>query len=177
MSREDEELFKALVSDTRREIVRTLSNGDRTPTDLSRTLKKSKSTIVEHLEKLMKAGLVEKIERPGHKWVFYSLTRKGESYVSKKSQRLVIILSMVFLSLIGGSLSLVSYLSQSSYIVVGGEQLRVPEVIAETEKGIVDYVAPGKPTWLLYLSIGLFVLALIGIFVIIVMRKKRSWEI
>ena len=175
MSREDEEMFKALVSDTRRNIIKTLSEGDKTPTDLSRMLKKSKSTIVEHLEKLVNVGLVEKMERPGRKWVFYTLTRKGESYVSKKSHRLVIILSMVFLSLIGGSLSLVKHLSQPSY-----RMANIPEKGLEAIANggaAADAMTSGTSPLFLYLSIGLFVLALIGIFVIIIMRRKRSWEI
>jgi len=175
MSREDEELLKALTSDTRRNIVKTLSEGDRNPSDLSRLLKKSKSTIVEHLGKLMKAGLVERNERPGHKWVFYSLTRKGESYVSRKSHRLIIILSMVFLSLIGGSLSLVNYLSQPSY-----RMANIGEGILEktlSEGVAADVMIPSTTPWLLYLSIGLFVLALIGIFVLIIMKKKRMFEV
>ena len=175
MSREDEELLKALTSDTRRNIVRTLSEGDRNPTDLSRLLKKSKSTIVEHLEKLMKAGLVEKNERPGHKWVFYSLTRKGESYVSKKSQRLVIILSSVFLSIIGGVFSLVGYLGKTSRVLSGGGE----KVMGFPEAAVGEVLNTVKSTtpWLLYLSIGLFVLALIGIFVLIIMKKKRMFEV
>ncbi len=173
MAEENDQLLKALVSDTRRDIVKTLSEGNRTPSDLSRLLKKSKSTIVEHLQKLTDAGLVEKTEKPGHKWVFYSLTRKGESYVSKKSQRLVIILSSVFLSIIGGVISLVGYLGKA------------PRVLADSEEKVISvpgaatgeiFNSPTTTPWLLYLSIGLFVLALAGIFVLIVMKKKRMFE-
>ena len=46
---------------------------------MSRKLGKSKATISEHLDKLVEAELVDKIERDGKKWVFYSLTRKGKS--------------------------------------------------------------------------------------------------
>ena len=174
MSKEDEELLKTLTSDTRRDIVKTLSEGDRNPSDLSRLLKKSKSTIVEHLEKLINAGLVEKNERPGHKWVFYSLTKKGESYVSKKSQRLVIILSSVFLSIIGGVFSLIEYIGKNSRMLTNGEEklMSIPQAVSG---GVFD--ATISIPWLLYLSIGLFVLALIGIFVLILMKKKRMFEV
>jgi len=170
MAEENDELLKALVSDTRRDIVKTLSEGNRTPSDLSRLLKKSKSTISEHLEKLMDAGLVEKFERPGHKWVFYSLTRKGESYVSKKSQRLVIILSSVFLSIIGGAVSLAGYFGKAPHMLDnrGQKIMSIPEAAAG---GVLDTTKSTTP-WLLYLSIGLFLLALIGIFMLIIMKKK-----
>jgi len=174
MSRQDEEVLKTLVSDTRREIIKNLSEVNRTPSDLSRMLNKSKSTIVEHLEKLIQAGLVEKIEKPGYKFVFYSLTRKGESYVSKKSQRLVIILSTVFLSLLGGVFSLVRYLSQPSYRMIDiGEKI----LEGTASGGAAADVMPKTSPWLLYLSIGLFTIALIGVFVLILMKKKRMVEV
>lgn len=174
MSRQDEEVLKALVSDTRREIVKTLSEADRTPSDLSRMLNKSKSTIVEHLEKLINAGLVEKIEKPGYKFVFYSLTNKGESFVSKKSQSLIIILSTVFISLIGGVFSLVKHLSQPSYRMANtGEKLLETVVSGGAAADAMTSTTP----WFLYLSVGLFTIALIGIFVLILMKRKKSWEI
>ena len=168
----DDDVLKALVSDTRRNIVKTLSEGDRTPSDLSRLLSKSKSTISEHLEKLINAGLVEKIERPGRKWVFYTLTRKGESYVSKKSQRLIIILSSVFLSIIGGVFSLVKYLLQPSYMANIGEK-----VLEDSGRAATGEMIPNISPWFLYLSIGLFALALVGIFALIVMKKKGLVEV
>ena len=63
-------LLKVLTSDTRRDILKILSNGYRNPSDLSRMLNKNKSTIVEHLDKMLDAGLVYKIEKPGKKWNF-----------------------------------------------------------------------------------------------------------
>ncbi|VVB65519.1 von Willebrand factor type A domain protein [Candidatus Gugararchaeum adminiculabundum] len=70
--------YKVLSSDTRQDILQELLEGDRTPTDLSSKLGKSKSTVVEHLDKMVEAGMIEKIERPGKKFVFYKLTRKGK---------------------------------------------------------------------------------------------------
>jgi len=171
MSNEDEKVLKALVSDTRRDIVKKLSDGDRTPSDLSKMLDKSKSTIVEHLEKLVEADLVEKNEKDGRKWVFYSLTRKGESYVSQKSKQLIIILSTVFISLLGGVLSLVKHLSKR--VPMANIE---PQFLRTTEGVAADAMTSTTP-WFLYLSIGLFFLALVGIFVIILMKKKRLVDV
>ncbi len=77
------ETYKALSSSTRLGILNELQEGDRTPTDLSARLRKSKATIAEHLDKLVDADLVEKIERDGRKWVFYKLTSKGKSAIRK----------------------------------------------------------------------------------------------
>lgn len=79
----DAGVYRALSSDTRMEIMNTLLEGERTPTDISSKLNKSKATIVEHLDKLREADLVEKIEVDGRKWVFYKLTPRGKSIVKK----------------------------------------------------------------------------------------------
>lgn len=80
---EETELHRVLSSETRLQILNTLMEGERTPTDISAKLNKSKATIVEHLDKLREAELVEKIEADGRKWVFYKLTPKGKSLLRK----------------------------------------------------------------------------------------------
>ncbi|MCX6776355.1 MAG: VIT domain-containing protein, partial [Candidatus Micrarchaeota archaeon] len=80
---DDIEVYRALSSDTRVGILNTLLEGERTPTDISTKLNKSKATIVEHLDKLREANLVEKIEVDGKKWVFYKLTPRGKSVIKK----------------------------------------------------------------------------------------------
>ncbi len=79
----DADVYRALSSGTRMEILNTLLEGERTPTDISSKLNKSKATIVEHLDKLREADLVEKIEVDGRKWVFYKLTPRGKSIIKK----------------------------------------------------------------------------------------------
>ena len=77
------ELHKVMSNETRFEILNQLSTADRIPTDLSLALNKSKSTISEHLEKLMEAGFVEKQEQPGKKFVFYKITSKGKTVLRR----------------------------------------------------------------------------------------------
>lgn len=176
---DNEEVLKTLVSDTRREIIKVLSDGEKTPTDLSKILKKSKSTIIEHLEKLVEAGLVDKIERPGHKWVFYTLTRKGEFYISKNSQKIIIILSFVFLSIIGGFLSLLKYLSSANpaNLVVRGDSSLITETYQKVGKNAIDSTTPAVNLWPLYISIAFFIIALGGIFYLILSKKRMVIEI
>ena len=83
----DRDTLKVMSVDTRIDILKELSNGDRTPSDLGKRLKKSDSTIVEHLNGLIKVGLVKRIEHPGKKWVFYTLTERGKGILSSKSRR------------------------------------------------------------------------------------------
>jgi DNA-binding transcriptional ArsR family regulator len=98
----DRDVLKAISVDTRMDILKILAEGERNPSFLSKRLNKSDATIIEHLEALQKAGLVKKIETPGRKWVFYTLTERGRGIISSKSRRLVIILGISLLSLFGG---------------------------------------------------------------------------
>ncbi len=76
---------RLLENGTRAGIMQELSLADKIPTDLSARLGKSKATIVEHLDALLQAGFVEKIETPGRKFVFYRLTRKGKQAILRRA--------------------------------------------------------------------------------------------
>jgi DNA-binding transcriptional ArsR family regulator len=71
------EIVKLLSNQTRFGIMQELSMADKVPTHLSEKLGVSKPAIVSHLADLIDAGLVEKIEEPGRKFVHYRLTQKG----------------------------------------------------------------------------------------------------
>jgi len=166
-----EEVFKAVASDTKRKIIKELSQGSRTPSDLGKILNKNKSTIVEHLNKLRSVGLVDKTERPGKKWVFYNLTEKGESIVSSKTNRIVIILSITFLSLIGGILSLYNYLKPVYFTRAFAEKSAGISVMGDANNLIMQNPA------FLYLSIGLFSATAIGVAGIFLIKKRKILEV
>jgi DNA-binding transcriptional ArsR family regulator len=112
----DRETLKVLSADTRMDILKKLGEGNRTPSDLGKYLHKSDATIVEHLEVMSKAGLVKKIEQPGRKWIFYTLTEKGKGIISSRSRRLVIILSSSILTLGISGFSIFKYFSQQNFV-------------------------------------------------------------
>jgi DNA-binding transcriptional ArsR family regulator len=99
----DREVLKVLSADTRMDILKILSEGKRNPSFVAKKLDKSDATIVEHLKAMEKVGLVKKTSAPGKKWVFYSLTERGEGIIKSKSRRLVIILSSSLISLAIGA--------------------------------------------------------------------------
>ena len=74
----DPQAERLLQNETRAGIMQELSMAEKIPTDLSIRLGKSKATISEHLDALMRAGLVEKLETPGKKFVYYRLSRLGK---------------------------------------------------------------------------------------------------
>ena len=75
----DEELLRVLSSHTRVEILRNLNRRQMTLTDLAKVLEFCKSTVFEHLKRLLAAGLVYRIT--GRKWIYYRLSRKGDYVV------------------------------------------------------------------------------------------------
>lgn len=109
----DRDVLKVISVDTRMDILKILAEGERNPSFISKKLHKSDATIIEHLEALQKAGLVRKVETPGKKWVFYTLTERGIGIISSKSRRLVIILGISLLSLFGGIVNLFTYSQMS----------------------------------------------------------------
>ena len=79
----DRKTLKALGADTRLDILKSLKERRKTPSELSRELKLSSPTILEHLSKLGAADLVVR-EETGHKWIYYNLTRKGLNLVKPR---------------------------------------------------------------------------------------------
>jgi|GEM_PF-965355 len=79
------EVERLLSNETRAGILEELSVADKIPTDLSNRLGKSKATIVEHLDTLVCAGIVERIETEGRKFVYYRLTQRGKQIRLKRA--------------------------------------------------------------------------------------------
>ncbi|MCX6769675.1 MAG: ArsR family transcriptional regulator [Candidatus Micrarchaeota archaeon] len=76
---------RLLENETRAGIMQELSVADKIPTDLSLRLGKSKTSVVEHLAELVEAGLVQRLETPGRKFVYYSLTQKGRQVLLRRA--------------------------------------------------------------------------------------------
>jgi DNA-binding transcriptional ArsR family regulator len=162
----DREVLKVLSVDTRMDILKLLSEGARTPSHLSDKLKKSDATIIEHLELLVKAGLVKKVEQPGKKWVFYTLTERGKGIVSSKSRRLVIILSVSILALLGGMFSFIQpYAQQSFYAAEKAAALAENRTLGEAAPALIQNQI---------LNYAPFVLMTIGIMGIVFYMWKKS---
>jgi len=67
--------FQALSDETRLEIVRLLSGGERCVCDLQASLGAAQSRLSYHLKTLKDAGLV--VDRPDGRWVHYSLNQEA----------------------------------------------------------------------------------------------------
>ncbi len=95
----NKEAFKALASETRLNIIKTLDGKQMNLTELSTNTKLNKATLHEHLKKLIDTGLVKKKQRPGHKWVYYKLSWKGESLLHPENTKIVVLFTTSFVAL------------------------------------------------------------------------------
>ncbi|HEC82115.1 MAG TPA: ArsR family transcriptional regulator [Thermoplasmatales archaeon] len=105
----DKETFKALASDARLEIIKTLDGRKLNLSEIARKTKLNKATVHEHLTKLLEAELVKKIERDGHKWTYYKLSWKGSNLLHPENTKIVIMFSLAFVFLINGIIQLIWY--------------------------------------------------------------------
>ena len=98
----DKKVLFALASETRIEILKNLSKRRMTLTELSERLNMSKTTIKEHLDRLIEAGLVERVNE-SRKWIYYELTEKGRKILYPDDlTKIVLLLSLAIASIITG---------------------------------------------------------------------------
>ena len=116
----DRETFKALASDTRLNILRTLDGKKLGLNDISKATNLNKATLHEHLLKLNQAGLVKKKEREGHKWVYYKLTWKGENLLHPENTKIVVLFSLTFMALWAGIIQIFWYVKGTILSVAQG---------------------------------------------------------
>jgi DNA-binding transcriptional ArsR family regulator len=74
--------------------MKSLKERRKTQSELAKELHLAPSTVSEHLEKMLEAGLVLK-RKDHHKWIYYELTEKGLAIVSpQKTSMFVFAISL-----------------------------------------------------------------------------------
>jgi len=94
-------LLKALTVDTRTDILKLLEDRPMTASELSRKLNKHVTTVSEHLDVLNKSNLIERVERPGKKWIYYKLSKPGQRILHPESYRWAFVFVIAILSFVG----------------------------------------------------------------------------
>jgi len=130
----DKNAFKALASDTRLGILKTLDGKKMGLMDISKVTNLNKATLHEHLTKLHEVGLVKRKERQGHKWVYYKLSWKGESLLHPDNNRIIVMFSATFLTMFFGIIGLINYVKEN-FVVSSGSDM-VFKTVSETEDAI-----------------------------------------
>src|SRR3989344_5682950 len=115
----DKKILKALSVDARQEIIKKLSKRPYTASELSKLMNKHVTTVTEHLKNLEEAGLVQKKDST-NKWVYYSLSSKGERLFEPKYFTWVIVLSLSAIAFIGSLGSI--FFNQNTYAMQTAEK-------------------------------------------------------
>jgi len=124
----DRDMFKALASETRLNILKILDGKNLGLNEISNKINLNKATLHEHLSKLHEAGLVKRNEREGHKWVYYKLTWKGESLLHPENTRIVVMFSITFIALFFGIINLINYINVNINIKRGSDLIFTPNL-------------------------------------------------
>jgi DNA-binding transcriptional ArsR family regulator len=99
----DKKALKVLASETRIDILKKLNTRHMTVSELSRALDLSKSTVYEHLTKLIDAGLIKKGEDYATNRIYYELTEKGVRILHPhETTKIILLLSSTIAAFIGG---------------------------------------------------------------------------
>lgn len=86
------EAIKLLASETRLGILKLLDKRRMTVSELARALELNKSTVHEHLAKLVEGGLLVRDESPEREWVYYDLTKTARYVLQPASARFVLLM-------------------------------------------------------------------------------------
>ncbi len=94
--------FKALSSDTRVTILKSLDERNYTLSEIAKKIGVAPPTAKQHTTILMQSGLIE-LKDEGRKWKYYSLTRKGRDllYSKQNNMGVLIILASSLVMLAG----------------------------------------------------------------------------
>ncbi|ABN57162.1 MULTISPECIES: ArsR/SmtB family transcription factor [Methanoculleus] len=124
--------FEVLASETRLDILKTLTTRRMTITELADNLNLAKSTVHHHLQRLADAGFVAAGD-DGHAWVYYALTPEGRALLQPHGgARIRILLAAGLASLAGGVCALAAFLTapvreEPVPPLAGGGGIPVPE--------------------------------------------------
>lgn len=157
----DKQSFKVLASGTRLDILKTLDGKKMNLNDICRATNLHKMTLHEHLSKLAEAGFIKRIEREGHKWVYYKLSWKGESLLHPENTHIVVLFSFTLFIFFLGFVALINFIRQQMTYI---------------EPGLLGAPPTYTPSPFLYLSIGCFIVfsVLFSIFLWQYSKNKKS---
>ncbi|MDD5502516.1 MAG: helix-turn-helix domain-containing protein [Candidatus Thermoplasmatota archaeon] len=165
----DKGTFKALASETRLGLLKNLDGKEVNLSDLSREMSMNKATLLEHLNIMMSSDLVKRVEREGHKFVYYKLTLKGSGILHPERTWVTVMLSGAALAIVGGLWTLMKYMNPAAQNTDTGAPLK-----AAFESTPMENTA--NPT-MMYISIALFAASVIMICTAAFLYKHKRLEL
>lgn len=126
----DRKVFEALASETRIDILKKLDSRQMTITELSREMDMAKSSIHEHLVKMVDSGLVGKFDN-GHKWTYYHLTGKGRNILHPhETAKILVFLGVSLLAIASGITNILNVLTMGGAAAPMAEKVVMSEAAA-----------------------------------------------
>ncbi|MCX6818799.1 MAG: winged helix-turn-helix domain-containing protein [Candidatus Aenigmarchaeota archaeon] len=164
----DKTILKALSTDTRQEIIKLLARRPHTASELSSLLNKHITTIIEHLSVLTNSGLIKKKEST-NKWVYYTLTSKGERIFKPTHYSWVIVLSVSLLCLLIGFQQFSPMFSaQAETVSIGKSASSTEPLLGETRN-----TTPAAENTKLIIGTVLIAVAVIGFSYLVIKKTKK----
>ncbi len=111
----DKETLKAIAVDTRLNILKLLLKKKYTLSDFASILGLGVSTIKEHLDILLKAGLIKK-EDTERKWKYYSLTFKGKRLIEPREIKVLFAFITTLIAAVG-----MTFVFAKSFLMKGAQ--------------------------------------------------------
>ncbi len=133
---EDKKVADAVLSDCRIKILKNLSKRRMTAAELTHKIGIQKSAIYKHLDKLLDARIIRRIDDTERKWVYYELTEKGSTIVSSKRVQIFVIISSAIGTLFLGMFLIARYFSRLAEISGKGEKKGI-ELISDFDLGLI----------------------------------------
>lgn len=175
------QILKAVSAEARLKMLKCLKSRKKMPSELSREIGLSPSTVIGHLKNLEGAGLIRRIET-GHKWVYYELTDKGAGMVQPRTpiQFMLTFAIGVLAALLGiaKSISKGAMLSESENIAAplakSAADQAAPQAASNIAQDAGIAAAQSAPIDILYIAL-IVAGALIAIFsAYMIMRRNKS---
>jgi predicted ArsR family transcriptional regulator len=189
----DRETLKAIVVDTRMNILKLLSSKKYTLSDLAEQLELGNSTVKEHLDILVGSNLIHK-EDTNRKWKYYSLSFKGKKLIQPREVKVLFAFAFSLIATVGFA---VTFLRQQLFGSLVSKQevlskampvmeMAVEEASIATQKVAVDTIAAAPlaltsdfPIYLFFILLFLVGLTtlLLGIYLnkpqVIIIKKEK----
>jgi DNA-binding transcriptional ArsR family regulator len=173
----DRDVFKALASDTRLDILKRLDVRQKTVTELAKEMDLNKATVFEHLEKLAAVNLIQKVaEDAERKWVYWQLTWTGRRLLHPETITLAILLSTALGSVLTAAAAYVLWLRANLPTTqapeAGGMSIRA----APIEEVPIEPSSADPLLVVIAICLGLLTLALVSAAVWVHLRAQKRGD-
>ena len=156
----DKQTIKALGADARQDIMKMLAKRPYTASELAKITHKHVTTVTEHLTVLEKSGLVKKKDST-NKWVYYTLSDKGEHLFKPQFYSWVIAFSLSVVMIFVGFLRMFRFETTANKMMdIAGSEMKAPAALNQIYNASTGQTLLAAP--IDYVAYSLIVLGIIG---------------